>query len=195
MKFKFTQIAFWLLPLILFMACGAAAGSAEDPLVTRGWVDQYIAGQIAPLQTRLEQADKQLATVRSIKLWIGRDYLQIGENQIKLDAAPYLGSSGRTMVPLRALGDSIGAEIVWDGAAKKVIYSKDGKQVVLWLGRAEVIVNGQTLPTDCAPEMRNDRVMVPLRVVTENLGFHLSWNNAEKLAALMYIAEQQGRSD
>lgn len=189
MKYKLSQIAFWLLPLILLLASAAAAGSAEDPLVTRGWVDQYIAGRLAPLQERLEQADKQLAAVRSVKLWIGRDYLQVGENQVKLDAAPYLGGSGRTMVPLRALGDSIGAEISWDGTAKKVVYTKDGKQVVLWLGRAEVSVNGQTLPTDCAPELRNDRVMVPLRVVTENLGFHLSWNNAEKQAALLYIAQ------
>ena len=189
MKCTFSRIAFWLLPLILLLAGGAAAGSAGDPLVTRGWVDQYIASQLAPLQTRLEQADSQMASVRSIKLWIGRDYLQVGERQVKLDAAPYLDSSGRTMVPLRALGDSIGAEINWDGAAKKAVYTKDGRQVVLWLGRAEVSVNGHTAATDCAPELRNDRVMVPLRVVTENLGFHLSWNNAEKLAALLYIAQ------
>lgn len=188
MKLKFSQIAFWLLPFMLFFSCGAAAGSADDPLVTRGWVDQYIAGQLAPLQKRLEQADQQLKSVRSIKLWIGRNYLQMGEQQVALDAAPYLGASGRTMVPLRALGDSIGAELNWDGAAKKVVYTKDGKEVVLWLGRAEVQVNGRIVKTDCAPELKNDRVMVPLRVVTENLGFHLSWNNAEKLAALLYIA-------
>ena len=114
MKCTFSRIAFWLLPLILLLAGGAAAGSAGDPLVTRGWVDQYIASQLAPLQTRLEQADSQMASVRSIKLWIGRDYLQVGERQVKLDAAPYLGSIGRTMVPLRELGDSIWAEINWD---------------------------------------------------------------------------------
>ena len=84
MKLKFSQIAFWLLPFMLFFSCGAAAGSADDPLVTRGWVDQYIAGQLAPLQKRLEQADQQLKSVRSIKLWIGRNYLQMGERLKKL---------------------------------------------------------------------------------------------------------------
>lgn len=187
MSCKFTKIALWLLPLLLFLACGAAAGSAEDPLVTRGWVDQYIASQVDPLQARVEQAHQQLSSVRSIKLWIGRDYLMIGENKVDLDAAPYIGSSGRTMVPLRALGDSIGADLKWDGEAKRVVYSKDGTEVVLWLGRTDVQVNSQTLTTDCAPELRNDRVMVPLRVVTENLGFTLNWNNSEKMAALLYV--------
>ncbi len=183
------RILFCLLPLLLLFCGGAAAGSADDPLVTKSWVDQYIASKTDPLQTRLEQAAQQLAKVRSIKLWIGRDYLLLGEEKVTLDAAPYLGSSGRTMVPLRALGDSIGAQLDWDGGAKRVVYTKSGREVVLWLGRAEVQVNGQILSTDCAPEMRNDRVMVPLRVVTENLGFSLSWNNAEKMAALLYVAQ------
>lgn len=193
MRYKFIKIALCL--LLAFLACGAVAGSADDPLVTRSWVDQYIASQVAPLQTRVEQASQQLGSVRSIKLWIGRDYLQTGEKQVKLDAAPYLGSSGRTMVPLRALGDSIGAELNWDGSAKRVVYTKDDKEVVLWLGRAEVQVNGQRVPTDCAPELRNDRVMVPLRVVTENLGFTLSWNNGEKMAALLYIVSPTDKTD
>lgn len=188
MRLKKIRILAVLLPLLLIFCGGAAAGSAEDPLVTKSWVDQYIASKIDSLQTRLEQVGQQLASVRSIKLWIGRDYLLLGENKLPLDAAPYLGSSGRTMVPLRALGDSIGAQIDWDGGAKRVVYTKSGKEVVLWLGRAEVQVNGQLLSVDCAPELKNDRVMVPLRVVTENLGFSLSWNNAEKMAALLYMA-------
>lgn len=194
MSLRFLKNKFWpmfILLATLLLACGAAsatvAGSKDDPLVTKGWVDQYIASQVGPLQARVEAAGQQLSSVRSIKLWIGKDYLQVGENQVQLDAAPYLGSSGRTMVPLRALGDSIGAEITWDGDAKRVVYTKDDKEVVLWLGSTEVQVNGQKLTTDCAPELLNDRVMVPLRVVTENLGFTLNWNNSEKLAALLYV--------
>lgn len=37
-----------LLALSLLLGAGAAVGSADDPLVTRGWVDQYIASQLAP---------------------------------------------------------------------------------------------------------------------------------------------------
>ncbi|MCM1136916.1 MAG: copper amine oxidase N-terminal domain-containing protein, partial [Clostridium sp.] len=166
---------------------GALPGSAEDPLVTRSWVDQYIAGQLAPLEARLEQAASQMPEVPSLKLWIGRDYLLNGEEKVSLDVKPYLGETGRTMVPLRALGEAIGAEFSWDNSTKRVVYTKGGREVVLWVGRAEVQANGQRTTTDCAPELVNGRLMVPLRVITENLGFHLIWNHEQKMASLLYL--------
>ena len=162
-----------LLALSLLLGAGAAVGSADDPLVTRGWVDQYIASQ--------------LPEVPSIKLWIGRDYLLNGEEKVSLDSKPYLGETGRTMVPLRALGEAIGAEFNWDNSTKRVVYTKGDKEVVLWVGRAEVQVNGQKMTTDCAPELVSGRLMVPLRVITENLGFHLIWSNEQKMASLLYL--------
>ena len=44
-----------LLALSLLLGAGAAVGSADDPLVTCGWVDQYIASQLAPFEARLEK--------------------------------------------------------------------------------------------------------------------------------------------
>ena len=176
-----------LLAMALLLGAGAAVGSADDPLVTRGWVDQYIASQLAPLEARLEQAASQMPEVPSITLWIGRDYLLNGEEKVSLDSKPYLGETGRTMVPLRALGEAIGAEFNWDGDTKRVVYTKGDKEVVLWVGRAEVQVNGEKLATDCAPELVSGRLMVPLRVITENLGFHLIWNSEQKMASLLYL--------
>lgn len=179
--------AVMLLGLALLLGAGAAVGSADDPLVTRGWVDQYIASQLAPIEARLEQAASQMPDVLNIKLWIGRDYLMNGEEKVSLDSKPYLGETGRTMVPLRALGEAIGAEFDWDGTTKRVVYTKGGREVVLWVGRAEVQVNGEKMETDCAPELVSGRLMVPLRVITENLGFHLIWSNEQKMASLLYL--------
>ena len=176
-----------LLALSLLLGAGAAVGSADDPLVTRGWVDQYIASQLAPFEARLEKAASQMPEVPSIKLWIGRDYLLNGEEKVSLDSKPYLGETGRTMVPLRALGEAIGAEFNWENSTKRVVYTKGDKEVVLWVGRAEVQVNGQKMTTDCAPELVSGRLMVPLRVITENLGFHLIWSNEQKMASLLYL--------
>lgn len=39
----------------------------------------------------------------------------------------------------------------------------------------EVVVNGQALPADPPPLMRNDRVLLPMRVVFEALGAEVTW--------------------
>ena len=40
-------------------------------------------------------------------------------------------------------------------------------------------VDGVTVVSDAMPEMRNNRTMVPLRVVSESLGAEVQWNNSE----------------
>ncbi len=41
-------------------------------------------------------------------------------------------------------------------------------------------LDGQTLKTDVAPQIKNDRAFVPLRTIFEALGYQVSWNDAEK---------------
>lgn len=43
----------------------------------------------------------------------------------------------------------------------------------------QIMVDGVYIKTDVAPEARNSRVMVPLRVVGENLGANVNWTNSE----------------
>lgn len=43
----------------------------------------------------------------------------------------------------------------------------------------QLIVEGVTIPSDVKPEMRNNRTMVPLRVISENLGAKVNWSNTE----------------
>lgn len=174
--------------LLLFglILAGAAAGSKADPLVTKGWVDQYVAAEANRLELRLDAVADKLAKTTTVRLWIGREYLEVDGQRRELDAPAYLAANGRTYVPLRALGEAVGASFDWDNTAKKVTYIKEGRRIVLLLGRAVVQVNGQEIAVDGGPEVQNGRVMVPLRVVTENLGFKLKWDNAEKMAELTF---------
>lgn len=69
-----------------------------------------------------------------------------------LDVPP-LVRNGRTMVPLRMLGEAMGALVTWDGADKKVTYRMGTTQVELWVGKNTARVNGQSVPIDPAPEI------------------------------------------
>ncbi|MBP1930566.1 copper amine oxidase N-terminal domain-containing protein [Ammoniphilus resinae] len=44
----------------------------------------------------------------------------------------------------------------------------------------QLIVNGQTVSADVTPEIKNDRVMVPLRVAAEALGADVQWNEKQR---------------
>lgn len=43
----------------------------------------------------------------------------------------------------------------------------------------KIKVDGVAIPSDVSPEIRNNRVMVPLRVISENLGAKVHWSNSE----------------
>lgn len=48
----------------------------------------------------------------------------------------------------------------------------------------KININGQDVKTDVAPIIQNERTMVPLRVVSENLGVEVSWNQDTKEVTL-----------
>ncbi|NPV88098.1 copper amine oxidase N-terminal domain-containing protein [Coprothermobacteraceae bacterium] len=102
--------------------------------------------------------------------------------QIKFwDAAPYI-KNGRTMVPLRALAEALGFQVGWDGATKTVSIWKadqnpavDTPYIMLQIGTTTAKVGSALYELDVAAEIVNNRTMVPLRFVAENLGYTVQW--------------------
>jgi len=58
-----------------------------------------------------------------IKVQIGNNIMQVGGSQVELDVSAQL-IGGRTMVPLRAISQALGAEIGWVGAVPAVMISE-----------------------------------------------------------------------
>lgn len=86
-----------------------------------------------------------------------------------LAAAPEL-VQGRTMVPLRALGELLGAGVEWNQEERSATYTRAGTKVQVWIDRDVAKVNGQDLTMSAPPVILNDRTYVPLRFVSEALG-------------------------
>ena len=56
--------------------------------------------------------------------------------------------------------------------------------ITMQIGNTDVTVNEDVIKNDVAPVIRNDRTLVPIRVVTETLGGKVDWNNATKEVTL-----------
>lgn len=165
---------------------GAAPGSKSDPLVTAGWVEQYVERKAADLDDRLDDLTEGFESLLVVRLWMGRAYMEQDGRNIELEAAPFVTQAGRSFVPLRALGEAIGAEFKWDNENKRVTYLREGRRIEMRVGSANIVVGGKTLPIDASPQLVNGRVFVPIRVISENLGFAVNWLPAEKCAVITF---------
>ena len=81
----------------------------------------------------------------------------------------------RTMVPIRVIAESLGAEVEWNDAEKKVII-KGETNVELIIGEKSITVNGEKKETDVAAKIIGGRTFLPLRSVTEGLNKTVDWD-------------------
>ena len=114
----------------------------------------------------------------------------VNNNVIKGDAAPYIDSNWRTMVPIRALMEAFDAEVVWDEANPDVVtINYDGDtQIVMNVGDETYTINGADGEMDTVPVNNDGRVYVPIRFVAEGIGFHVTplYNAAGLTASVVF---------
>ncbi len=103
----------------------------------------------------------------------------IDEKAVTFDVPPFIEQS-RTFVPVRAIFETLGAQVNWDGTTKTVTAIKDGTTVTLVIGKKEITVNGVVKSLDIAPEIVHDRTLVPARAVSEAFGYHVGWDETTK---------------
>lgn len=98
-----------------------------------------------------------------------------------IDAQPYIDENNRTMIPVRFVTETMGADVSWDDNNKTAIIVKDGIEVRLTNGNADmtVIENGETriVTMDTASVIKNSRTYVPIRYVAEALGAYVDYSN------------------
>ena len=82
----------------------------------------------------------------------------------------------RTLVPLRAIFEAMGADVNWDQATQTVTSTRNGVTIKLTIGSNTLYKNGQSVPVDVPAQIINDRTMIPVRVIAEAFGADVEWN-------------------
>lgn len=83
----------------------------------------------------------------------------------------------RTLVPLRAIFEAMGADVEWDNETQTVTSTRDNVSIKLTIGDNALYKNGETIPVDVPAQLVNDRTMIPVRVIAEAFGAQVEWNN------------------
>ena len=126
-----------------------------------------------------EQADESV----EIKLVIGKAEIVTNGEAKALDVPAQIIDS-RTMVPLRAIFEALGATVEWDDATKTVTSKKDDTTVKLTIGTPAINVNGADKALDVAAQIVESRTMVPARAVAEAYGCEVAWDDATKTVTI-----------
>ncbi|MBR5539092.1 MAG: copper amine oxidase N-terminal domain-containing protein [Clostridia bacterium] len=100
-----------------------------------------------------------------------------------LDAAPIIRNS-RTMLPVRFVAENLGATVSWDDATKTVTVKSADTTIEIVIGATTAKVNGKEIALDSPAFIENSRTYLPVRVVAENLGATVGWDDATKTATL-----------
>lgn len=101
--------------------------------------------------------------------------LKVNGETIKSDIPPII-INGRSLVPVRAIFEKLGAQVFWDATEKKVTVSYNETDIVLKINDTYAMVNGEKVKMEVPAKIINDRTVVPLRFVGENLDMEVGWH-------------------
>ena len=105
----------------------------------------------------------------------GKIKVRLNNSLLTLEVDPII-TNGRTLVPLRAIFEALGATVDWDGAKQKVCASRASTLVELIIGSLHPTVNGQDWPLEVPAQIVNGRTLAPLRFVAEAFGSQVTWD-------------------
>ena len=131
------------------------------------------AGKEYETVSKMNTAD---STVVALKVDCSRSIVGGIEKNIP-DAVPTI-VNGRTLVPVRFVTESIGADVVWDADLKSATVTAEGKTMIFTLDKDEYISNGETKQLDRSPMIINNRMMLPLRALSEEIGRKVFWDES-----------------
>lgn len=117
------------------------------------------------LQERLNNA---------IALYVGSSQAYVNNTEKQVDpenaqVKPFV-KDGRTLVPVRFISESLGAEVDWNAKTEAVTVKLDGKTISLVVGSKTMKVGNKSIDLDVAAEINDGRTYLPLRALAEALG-------------------------
>lgn len=99
--------------------------------------------------------------------------------KIKFDQPPVI-INGRTLVPVRAVFESIGASVGWKAETRTVTIKKGSKSVNLTIGSNIIKTGDKEIKIDVPAQIINGRTLIPVRAVAEEFQCEVDWDARKK---------------
>ncbi|MCL6601882.1 MAG: phosphodiester glycosidase family protein [Paenibacillus sp.] len=119
----------------------------------------------------------------SVSMTIGQKSIMVSGTKKSIDVAPIM-KDGTTYVPIRYVLDAFGGNASFDAVNKKIMVLRGSKVLDLTVGKKEFLLNGKRQSAEVAPLLLQGRTLVPLRLVSEQLGLIVKWEQNTKTVTI-----------
>jgi hypothetical protein len=120
-----------------------------------------------------------LSSDTKVVLTLNKKSAAVNGKSTQLDAAP-IALKGTTYLPLRFVADAMNGQVGWNAAAKRATVLRGDKLMEMQVGVLDFVLNGVRSKAEVAPIIQNGRTLVPLRLVSEQLGLSVNWEPKTK---------------
>ena len=123
-----------------------------------------------------------------ISFKIGDDTLTINGQSVKTEK-PYVYGVGVTLVPVRVITESFGANVDWEEKSQKVTLTLNDQKIELWIGEDEALVNSEPVKL-LAPAQLSEAgsTMVPLRFISETFNAEVGYDEESERVTVFKAA-------
>ncbi len=141
----------------------------------------------------VQSSDKGFIEKKDIDKYLttGNIYVSLNDKILGFSQPPVM-EDDRTLVPMRFLFEQMGANVNWNDATHtatatvpvsteqqiRTFGMENEKSVTFSINNINATVNGQTATMDVPARLINDQTFVPLRFLSENLGYNVEWDEA-----------------
>lgn len=175
--------------------------TVEEYMESFGMTEEDFLDDMVCIQvSRLVSAEAAQAAINTQKEALGGVPGQVGVmvngTYIKFpDAVPEV-VDGRTMVPVRALVETLGGEVDYEFADQKdsvrlfidkytINFTIGGATAVRHTRGTDTGEDDKTIEMDCAPYIKDGRTYVPVRFISELLGYEVGWDSQYQTVTLL----------
>lgn len=109
--------------------------------------------------------------------------LYVDTAKIDTDVPPVV-IDGRTLVPVRAIFEALGATVEWDQETQTATGVKGDTTIVITIDDTTAYVNDEAKTLDVPAQLVSNRTMVPARFISEALACDVTWDQATQTAAV-----------
>lgn len=106
------------------------------------------------------------------------------DNQ-RLDGGVVVSGANRVLVEMRPVFERLGARVNWDANQLKVSAFTPQRGIEMAINSNIIFIGGKKTTMDSPPVLRDGKVFVPLRAVSQAFGAMVKWDGGTRTARIM----------
>lgn len=142
------------------------------------------------------EATAQPKIQTTIMMNVGKPMMTVNGTETEID--PGKGTvpvvvDDRTLIPVRAVIEALGGSVAWDSTTNTATLTLAANEIKLMADSTDAYLNNEKKALDVAPQIINERTMLPIRFIAESFGLNVEWDGEKSLITITSDGNENGK--